>query len=89
MTTRYKRVNNDVSSFFPYNIDYGETKPKAEAVINNLFYMSVWAVLHSLMARQPVKEKLLKVIPQNLERPLYVLQSAFFLHQVLRIKFSN
>jgi len=73
-----------VSAYLPYNIDHGAlASSTTSAIVNNLGYLSVWAFFHSLMARQPVKQRLLKLIPEFLERPLYVLQSAFLLHQVL------
>ena len=73
-----------VSAYLPYNIDIGDAVPVTSAIINNVFYLSLWAFFHSAMARQPTKKQLLKFIPECIERPLYVLQSAFLLHQVLR-----
>ena len=48
-----------------------------------MFVLSIWAIFHSLLARPPVKKVLLKVIPESLERPLYVAQSAYWLHNGL------
>ena len=79
-----KSVNFSLEDYLPYSIDHGPKLPTFDAVLNNVLYLSVWAIFHSLMARQPVKKKLLEIIPESLERPLYVLQSAFLLHQVLR-----
>ena len=77
-------VKYSLEKYLPYSIDHGEELQKFDAILNNVFYLSVWAIFHSLMARQPIKKKLLETIPESLERPLYVLQSAFLLHKILR-----
>ena len=64
--------------YLPYNIDHGT---EAEhPLFNNLFYLSVWAVAHSTFARDSVKVYVTKIIPEHLERPLYVFQSSYLLH---------
>ena len=48
--------------------------------MNNLFHLSVWAIAHSIFARDSIKVYVTKIIPQHLERPLYVFQSSYLLH---------
>lgn len=48
--------------------------------MNNLLYLSVWAIAHSTFARDSVKVYVTKIIPQHLERPFYVFQSSYLLH---------
>ena len=65
--------------YLPYNIDHG-TEVK-NPLINNLFYLSVWAMAHSTFARQTVKVYVTRIIPRHLERSFYVFQSSYLLHQ--------
>ena len=65
--------------YLPYNIDHGiEIR---DPMMNNLFYLSVWAIAHSTFARHSVKVYVTKIIPRHLERPFYVFQASYLLHQ--------
>lgn len=77
-----------LSAYFPYNIDAENSGVNSganidEAVHNNVYYLAVWAGAHSLAARPAFKKIFLKVFPQSFERPFYIFQSAYLLHQVL------
>ena len=65
--------------YLPYNIDHGiEIR---DPMMNNLFYLSVWAIAHSTFARHSVKVYVTKILPRHLERPFYVFQASYLLHQ--------
>ena len=64
--------------YLPYNIDYGTGIENP--LMNNLFHLSVWAIAHSTFARHSVKVYITKIIPRHLERPFYVFQSSYLLH---------
>lgn len=68
--------------YLPYNIDHGIEHENP--VLNNLFYLGIWVICHSFFARDSVKHYVTKVIPKHLERPLYVFQSSFLLHNLLK-----
>lgn len=40
--------------YLPYNIDYGIEHDNP--ILNNLFYLGIWAACHSFFARDSVKE---------------------------------
>jgi methanethiol S-methyltransferase len=63
----------------PKAIDTGITVPIAEAIIVNLFLMSVFAVQHSVMARKPFKQWWTQFVPESIERSTYVLFSSLAL----------
>ena len=77
-----RRQYPELSWIVPYSIDAENRSDfkMPEAVLNNLSILSLWAFFHSCLARPAVKKVLLKVIPESLERPMYVAQSAFLLH---------
>ena len=68
--------------YLPYNIDYGTGDQSGieNPMMNNLFHLSVWAIAHSTFARHSVKVYITKIIPRHLERPFYVFQSSYLLH---------
>jgi protein-S-isoprenylcysteine O-methyltransferase Ste14 len=57
----------------PKTIDTGPVVSLTEAVIINLLLMSLFAVQHSVMARQQFKRWWLQFVPASVERSTYVL----------------
>ncbi len=57
----------------PKTIDTGPETPTAEAVIVNLLLMALFAVQHSVMARQRFKAWWTQFVPKPVERSTYVL----------------
>ena len=52
----------------PKTIDTGPVVSSTEAVIINLLLMALFAVQHSVMARQPFKRWWMKFVPASVER---------------------
>lgn len=57
----------------PKSIDSGRAVPLAEALPVNLALMSIFAVQHSVMARQWFKRWWIRIIPQAAERSTFVM----------------
>jgi protein-S-isoprenylcysteine O-methyltransferase Ste14 len=74
--------HENLKPYLPYNIDHGTEVENS--LMNNLFHLSVWAIAHSIFARDSIKVYVTKIIPQHLERPLYVFQSSYLLHNVIK-----
>jgi len=65
--------------FLPYHIDSKAPTSLAFAITVNLTLVILFALQHSIMARQSFKTWITKYIPQSTERSTYVLVSGIFL----------
>jgi protein-S-isoprenylcysteine O-methyltransferase Ste14 len=76
----------DLAGFFPYSIDSNTWlfPEQSMRIAVNVALLAVWAVPHSVLARQVVKSVLAPFIGEAYYRSFYVFQSSALLHLIIK-----
>lgn len=73
----------DINTFVVDNKPWHIADSKGEAILIDVFLLSLFAIQHTIMARDSFKEKFNKIFPEGAERPTFVLLSTIILAVIM------